>query len=57
MGNSMSKGRADQSMTFEGAPEGLTWPERRTRVGVDTQLERLVGSGQEGLCTLEVMRY
>lgn len=57
MGNSMSKGRADQSMTFEGAPEGLTWPERKTCVGVDTQLERLVGSGQEGLCTLEVTRY
>lgn len=24
----MRKGQADQSMTFEGTPEGLTWPSR-----------------------------
>lgn len=42
MGNSISKGQADQSMTFEG-------PERRTQVGVETQLGVLFGSGQEGL--------
>lgn len=50
MGSSISEGQADQSMTFEGAPEGLRGPERRTRVGVETQLEVvLFGSSQEGL--------
>ena len=42
-------------MTFEGAPEGLRGPERRTHVGVEIQLEVVFGSGQKGLWTLEVM--
>ena len=33
----IGKGQADQSMTFEGAPEGMRGPERRTCVGVETQ--------------------